>query len=244
MTPDHNTDCSTARTIPLASGFPYGIVLELARLAGATAFVETGTFRGDTTRWASAHFQKVYTIERAESLYMEHSSKLRGLGNVDPILGDSREVLRSVLPRLDGQRAVFWLDGHWSGGETAGQGDECPLLGELALLSSRAEDIVLIDDARLFLCAPPCPHDPRQWPTIVEVVAALTDGRHRPYVQIVDDVIIATSDTEMLRECLAGYAQQRAGVLWAARTREQRGAPGRRGLFGLIRRVGSLLGLY
>ena len=195
-------------------GIPQQIVIDLARLNGATVFVETGTFHGDTTRWASNHFEKVHTIERAESLYKLHSSELARIKGVVPHFGDSRNILPQIVRTLDGQRAVYWLDGHWSGGETAGKEDECPLLDELACLSGRAEDIILIDDARLFLCAPPLAHDPIQWPTLPDVVDALLRSAKGPLIQIVDDVIFIVPDENPLRSCLVGYAQTRAHDFW------------------------------
>ncbi len=197
----------------VTAGLPTEIALSLAGLAGATAFVETGTSLGGTTRWAAGCFEVVFTIEKAEGLYQRHHETLRALGNVEPLFGDSRDLLPGVLTRLDGRKAVFWLDGHWSGGDTAGVDDECPLLGELEALRAREGDIVMIDDARLFLCAPPRPHDPGQWPTISEVLAAL-GTEPESYVQIVDDVIFSVPDKEPLRRCLREFAQDRSSLFW------------------------------
>ncbi|MBA2620032.1 MAG: hypothetical protein H0U87_02405 [Acidobacteria bacterium] len=141
-------------------GVPEQIVIDLARLNDSTIFVETGTFQGDTTKWAANYFETVHTIERAESLYKRHSAELAQIKGVNPHFGDSRDILRQIVKDIGERSAIFWLDGHWSGGETAGETDECPLLGELACISNRTEDIILIDDARLFLCAPPLPHNP------------------------------------------------------------------------------------
>jgi hypothetical protein len=198
-------------------GIPREITLELARLNNATAFVETGTYRGDTTRWASQHFASVFTIERSEALYKLHHQDLAKLPGVKPLRGDSRMVLPSVLSEIGDRKALFWLDGHWSGGETAGAGDECPLLDELACLSGRTADIILIDDARLFLSAPPRPHKPSAWPTIIEVGEALPVSHGRLFIQIVDDVIFAVPNQDPLKSFLIDYAQRRAEA--AERTR-------------------------
>jgi hypothetical protein len=80
---------------------------------------------------------------------------------------------------------VFWLDGHWSAGDTAGEGDECPLLEELATIGP--QHAILIDDARLFIEPPPPPHDPSQWPTLEQVMAALAQRE----VTIREDVVVA-----------------------------------------------------
>ncbi len=219
----------------VTQGIPTEIVLELARLNGSTVFVETGTFRGDTTRWASGHFATVHTIERAERLFNLYSPDLAHLKGVTPHLGDSREILPRILGEFRGQRAVHWLDGHWSGGETAGERDECPLLDELACLSSRAEDIILIDDARYFLCAPPPPYNPSQWPTISDIVAALPGSAPKPFVQVVDDVIFSVPDSDALRNRLVAYAQRRSNSLWEELARHRR--PFKTRVKDLIRRA-------
>ena len=194
-------------------GIPEQLVIALASINDCTAFVETGTFQGETTRWAANHFATVHTIERAESLYFVQRDSLARLRGVTPHLGDSREVLPGVVSALGQQRAVYWLDGHWSGGNTAGEGDECPVIDELACLSERSEDIILIDDARLFLCAPPSPHDSSQWPTIADIVMHVAPPGKR-FLQIVDDVIFIIPDKPALKQHLVGYCQAHADSFW------------------------------
>ena len=189
-------------------GVPTEVVLSLAKHAGASVFVEAGTFMGGTTRWASAHFKSVFTIELSDGLYQGFSEELRKLGNVEPLQGDSRTVLPGILPKLEGNVAVHWLDDHWSGQGTAGEHDECPILGELLLLEGRHDDIILIDDARLFLAAPPSPHKPDHWPTISETVDALRKGGNDRFIQIFDDVIFAVPNREGIRNDLIAHAQR------------------------------------
>jgi hypothetical protein len=155
----------------------------------------------------------VETIERGKNLYDQYSPELARINGVTPHWGDSRDVLPQIVGRLGGRRAVYWLDGHWSAGATAGEHDECPLLAELSCLANRTEDIILIDDARLFLCAPPPPHDPAQWPTIPDIVNALPASGRRQLMQIVDDVIFIVPDDERLKGALLDYAQRRGGML-------------------------------
>lgn len=209
-------------------GVPVEITLELARLAGAKVFVETGTYFGGTTRWAAQHFSYVFTIERSEVLYAQERGVLAQLAGVTPLLGDSRIMLPRVVSTLGKSSALFWLDSHWSGGQTAGDDDECPVLDELAILADRADDVILIDDARLFLCAPPAPHKSAHWPTICEIVDALRAFHIRRYVQVVDDVIFVVPDREPFRSCLTGYAQRRSSAFWETVSALQRGeTPGR-----------------
>lgn len=206
-----------------STGPPKEIVAALAQLNHCTVFVETGTFQGGTTRWASDIFETVHTIERSESIYNLHSPELAQIQGVTPHLGDSREILPRIVEELGTQRAVYWLDGHWSGGETAGENDECPILDELASLSNRSEDIILIDDARLFLCAPPLPHDPAQWATISDIVNALPASGKDSFVQIVDDVIFIVPNDESLKNLLIQYAQERTVDFWKNFSKIQQG---------------------
>ena len=211
-------------------GPPKDIVLDLARLVDANAFIETGTFQGVTARWAAAHFDRVWTIEKAEPLYRAQADALRSLKGVEPLLGDSRDVLPTLLGRVGDLPAVFWLDGHWSGGITAGESDECPLLGELSLLSARRNDIILIDDARFLLSAPPHPHVPSQWPTMTEIMAAFSHMSHARYVQVIDDVIFAVPDDSPAKKRLTAYAQQCANDEWRRFIAMQNGSVFRRTL--------------
>jgi hypothetical protein len=187
----------------ITPGIPEDITLRLAKLANASVFVETGTFKGRTARWAARHFDRVITIEGSERLYSEHSVTLKAIRNVEPHLGDSRTIL-SALAKSIGP-AVFWLDAHWSSGETFGHADECPLMAELTAISHRIGDVVLIDDARLFLHAPPEPHDPDQWPSIVDIVHALDAWAEPPVIQIINDVIFAVP--RALRGVLVEHAR-------------------------------------
>ncbi|HEV3271364.1 MAG TPA: hypothetical protein VGZ93_04200 [Candidatus Methylacidiphilales bacterium] len=164
----------------------------------------------------------MFTIERAEGLYREHHEALRALGNVEPLYGDSKDLLPEVVSRLGDKPAIFWLDGHWSGGETAGENDECPLVSELETLSHRRGDVILIDDARLFLSAPPAPHRPEQWPTFAEIAGLLTKQPHQPFIQVIDDVIFSVPGTEALKQRLIDYGRERSKVFekWVAKGRK------------------------
>jgi hypothetical protein len=76
------------------------------------------------------------------------------------IYGDSREELGPIIERED--NILFWLDAHWSGGETYGESDQCPLIKELEVIfrySKEKNFAILIDDVRLFLAPPPSTYD-------------------------------------------------------------------------------------
>ncbi|WP_193211624.1 hypothetical protein [Luteolibacter marinus] len=127
------------------------MLLEYKQRHGLEILVETGTFKGDTVEAMRGEFRKVYSIELAEHFYLEAKKRFAGVSNVDLRQGDSGKVMAGLVTELDAP-TLFWLDGHYSGGDTA-QGDlNCPVWGELEAIFSGCKQpfVVLIDDARCF----------------------------------------------------------------------------------------------
>jgi hypothetical protein len=178
--------------------FPSPLIMHLARLHRADVFVETGTYIGTTTRWAAGNFAEVHTIELLEPLFLDAVRMFASLPHVRCHFGDSCRVLPEIVAALGTRKRVLWLDGHCccnTGG--VNERDECPLLCELACVTP--DDIVLIDDARLFLRTPPAPHDAAQWPSIRQVIDAIPSD----FVQVIGDVIWAVPDA--LRPAMVEY---------------------------------------
>jgi hypothetical protein len=186
-------------------GPPNELILLLQKAYDVSHFVETGTFKGSTTAWAAGHFEQVTTAEYAKSIYDDTRQRLAHLQNVDFRFGDSRDVIRDIVPQLQ-ESVIFWLDSHWSGGETYGEKDECPLIDELqAIAQSPHAHYILVDDARLFLSPPQRPHLPEAWPSIAEVIDTIRAGRQPYYIVIIEDVIIAVP--EAAKETVIAYCQ-------------------------------------
>jgi hypothetical protein len=100
-------------------------------------------------------------------------------------MGDTREYFDNILENND--NILFWLDSHWSGGDTYGENDECPLMDELKIIFKYTKNyVILIDDARLFIAPPPKPHRIENWPSIKEIVNILP---HEWDLIIYNDVI-------------------------------------------------------
>ena len=100
------------------------------------------------------------------------------------------EILPKILAKLNKAPVTFWLDAHCSFGNTAGIDDQCPLIDELNIILKRnQDDIILIDDARLFMKVPPPPHNIDQWPTLTEIFESILNSKKKRYVQIINDVI-------------------------------------------------------
>lgn len=133
--------------VPPSPAFKHRVIKEHAH--GLDTFVETGTFRGDTIEAVRTLFRDVWSIELSPDLAAAARKRFAASPNVQIVEGDSGTALPELLPRLDGP-VLFWLDGHWCGGDTAMGETETPILAELQTVLARPEtDVILIDDARL-----------------------------------------------------------------------------------------------
>lgn len=124
---------------------------QLKTLFGISTFIESGTYLGDTANIASKLF-KVHTIELSKPLYLQAQKRFSRNQNVHLYLGDSSEILPQILPSLKNECLLFWLDGHWSAGNTAKGIENTPIMKELQLIqrSGTTNAIILIDDIRFF----------------------------------------------------------------------------------------------
>ena len=132
--------------------------------------------------------------------------------NINFIFGDSRSILKKIVPKLT-DPAVFWLDGHWCGGQSYGENDQCPLIEEINEINKSAiAHFIFIDDARLFASPPPLPNRIGHWPPLDEVIQALQSGKNRYYIVIIEDVIIAVP--QCAKETVASYCQEINTKAW------------------------------
>lgn len=175
-------------------GIPKKLVLLLKEQFSVEVFVETGTFRGKTSVWASGVFKDVYTIENSRELFDSVAERLLGFSNIHPLFGNSAVQLGKIVSDIK-QPAIFWLDAHWCGGSTYGNDDPCPLLDEIRIIKKSGIDhIIMIDDARFFLKPPPRPQNTELWPGLKEILVLL--NRDENYFTFVsEDVIVALPET-------------------------------------------------
>jgi hypothetical protein len=128
-------------------------VLEFAKRQKFEVFIETGTYRGDMLARVSkkSSIKKILSIELDETLAIEAQFRFRTNSRIEILKGDSGEVLRNACVELP-QPALFWLDGHFSGGVTALGDTTTPIFAELQAIHSckRKMDLILVDDIRLF----------------------------------------------------------------------------------------------
>jgi hypothetical protein len=167
---------------------PKDLVTRIARETKFDNFVETGTYQGGTCFWAAGHFKKVYTIEIDPAQSKSTASKPDCPKNIEFLVGNSKDLLPQLAPKLNG-RSFFWLDGHWCGG--GGKDEECPLMEELDAIRELKDAVIFIDDARCFLGPLPEPHDASHWPGIDDIFYKLHELFPANFTTIQDDVIMS-----------------------------------------------------
>ena len=130
------------------------LVRVLRQLLPLKYFVETGTFEGETVEQVRLLFEEIHSVELAEDYHSQAVERFRDIPEVHLYQGDSEAVLKSLHPQLNSEAVLYWLDAHWCvADKTAGYQSQCPLLQELdALKTLNLNSVILIDDARLFLC--------------------------------------------------------------------------------------------
>lgn len=112
-------------------------------------FIETGTYKGEGVQHAiDAGFKKIYSIELSPDLYTQCLVKFDN-DKVKLLHGDSAEMLPKLLKTIN-DPIMFWLDGHYSGGDTAMGKKNTPLIEELNAIACHVIKIhtILIDDLR------------------------------------------------------------------------------------------------
>ena len=136
----------------------------------ATVFIETGTYRGDTSKILSKRVHQVVSVEidkRLAALARERFSN----SNVEILEGDSAELMSSIVSRFKNQVCLYWLDGHYSAGVTGGGIKPVPVQRELEeiLPFLKSSDLIIIDDIREF--------DGKNYPSLENLTSYITQIR-------------------------------------------------------------------
>jgi hypothetical protein len=155
---------------------------EYAGKFGAKVLVETGTFRGEMVEAQRKNFERIYSIELSHELFTIAASKFSRYNHIKILEGDSSKMLKEIVPKL-GQKAVFWLDGHYSGGVTAKGSLNCPIFAEVdTIFSDPSDHILVIDDAKDFKGAD-------DYPTISELESYILSKRTNYIMDLRDNII-------------------------------------------------------
>lgn len=191
---------------PVIGSLPYQLVIDLRDRLGLTRAVETGTFHGGGARVLAGLFPEVITIELSDRYFEAALVELAALPNVAVRHGSSP----TFLGELDPEPTLYWLDAHWSGLDTAGVDNPCPVLDELAAIPPHPADCLLIDDARLFATTA----EPERWPTLVNVLDALRDARPALHVTVIHDLIIGVP--KEAKDLIDDFGMSHSEAVWEA----------------------------
>ena len=104
------------------------------------SIIETGTYKGATTRELSKMVESVYTIESNEKFLRIAAKNLKDCANVKLFHGSSPHILRKILPGIK-TPALFFLDAHWE--------RNWPILDELkeiARAGGFSKSVIIIHD--------------------------------------------------------------------------------------------------
>jgi hypothetical protein len=115
-------------------------------------FVETGTWHGDGVRAAlKAGFKDIRSVELSPQLYEANRQAFAKERKVKLFVGSSEDLLEKMIADIS-RPITFWLDAHYSEGDTAKGREMTPLLKELAAIGRHAlrTHTILIDDRRCF----------------------------------------------------------------------------------------------
>lgn len=159
------------------------LIQKLRQRYNIDILVETGTFFGDMIDLQIPYFRELLTIELDQKLANLAKDRFSKVSKVKVLEGDSGLVIPKVLENLK-QPALFWLDGHFSGGVTARGNCDTPIIKELSAIfeSEHIPHIILIDDARLFGTS-------SDYPILSELEEQLRQERPTYSFSIIDDMI-------------------------------------------------------
>ena len=168
-------------------GIPDSLLLSVKLvLEPSFTAIETGTYKGKTAKRLSSIATHVTSIEANQEFYRKALQRVEKIDNLTLVHGDSGLVLGVAIPSTE-DRCLIWLDAHYSGGNTAGVLNHCPLMDELNhILPSRdaSNTVILIDDSRGLI-------GKSGWPLLSELIGLL--NTHGFSSIIIDDVLIASS---------------------------------------------------
>lgn len=156
----------------------------LGKRYGLKIFIETGTYLGQTVNSLKNKFTEIHSIEISEKLFNRAQKVFQRFNHIHIHQGDSAAILPQILAKIK-EPALFWLDGHYSGGITGKGTLDTPIIQELEAVFAHPlkSHIVLIDDARCFV-------GKDDYPTLNELKSHVARLKPEAEVQIINDMIL------------------------------------------------------
>lgn len=173
-------------TVPPPHFYKQIVIKRYRRRYNYKAFIETGTYLGDMVEAQRKLFRNIISIELNDLLFHNAVERFAGYKHIKIINGDSGRLLKELLLTMN-EPAIFWLDGHYSGGITSLGEKVSPIIDELtAILNHECKHhVILIDDARLFV-------KDGGYPTIAEIEHLITLHGGSYITKVKHDIIRCT----------------------------------------------------
>lgn len=173
---------SAGKPVPPPHAVKQDAIKEYGKKYNVKIFIETGTFLGDMLEAVQANFELLYSIEIVEFIHGLAQNRFKKTTKIKLILGDSSIKLKEVVQQLKAP-ALFWLDGHFSGGDTGFGETGCPIYAEIdTIFASPYKHIILIDDARCFIGAV-------GYPPLAEFEQVIKSKMPNASFEVKDDII-------------------------------------------------------
>ena len=174
---------SKGKPVPPPHKVKQEVLREYALRYNLRILVETGTHYGDMVEALKRHFTRIYSIELSRQLFEKSKKRFKADNHIELIHGDSSKELGCIMRKLD-QPALFWLDGHYSGGITAQGEKDTPIYEELEHIfnASHLRHVVIIDDARCFGSDP-------AYPMMEDLKNYVFSKRSNTRIEIENDII-------------------------------------------------------
>ena len=126
-----------------------------------SAWIETGTYYGETTKILSQISNKIVSIEADQDLYNLAKKNFSNFKNIEVMFGRSEDKLTEALEKIKGYKNIcIYLDAHLchdhiKNKKTFGdEKDATPIKKELKFIEDKKDEFnkinILIDDIRLF----------------------------------------------------------------------------------------------
>ena len=159
-----------------------GRIIEYKNNFNLNTLVETGTFQGEMIEAQRKNFSNIYSIELSPEYFIKAVDKFKRFKHIQIIQGDSAKKLKEVTCMLVSP-SLFWLDGHYSGGNTAKGDLNCPIYEELdTIFSGNYDHVLVIDDAKDF-------NGTEDYPTIEALKAYVASKRPNYLMDVRDNMI-------------------------------------------------------
>jgi len=115
-------------------------------------FIETGSYIGETLDNVKSEFKKLISIEITEKYFTFCKHKFANDINIEMIREDSLIELPKLIDVYYNKKIIFFLDAHYSAGDTGKNNIDVPLIEELKIIRDKYinEGLIIIDDADLF----------------------------------------------------------------------------------------------